>query len=120
MWLLLRPILSAFIFAHSLPLPPAISLINGHVSPCQPILTQKRKASGIPASKFKDLNAKLKQAVGQNFFLTSNMPVKATEQHFPVVLFAMLLAVVLVSVTIQMKAIEQYFPVVSVSLWMKS
>ena len=45
---------------------------------------------------------------------------KATEQHFPVVLFIMLYKVVLtfesvdeiLSVTIQMKATEQYFPVV--------
>ena len=45
---------------------------------------------------------------------------KATEQHFPVVLFIMLHKMVLtfefvdgiLSVTIQMKATEQYFPVV--------
>ena len=48
------------------------------------------------------------------------LQMKATEQHFPVVLFIMLFKVVLTlfglwmkfeSVTIQMKATERYFPV---------
>ena len=56
------------------------------VSRWQPLLTQKRKSSEIPASKFKALSEKLKEEVSKEYFRSPT----STKLYFSIMLFILL------------------------------